>query len=211
MESYEDMLIRHEGLRATPYIDSVGVQTIGSNVFPSFVMDNPINQHVAYSILSSETPLRFALSVAMPNVSGLIFCQFSHWSRRSLLAFLQTVLVGVELIISLRGILKILKSVIQLVSIAVIHRIKLVTRTYERLSDKSMNCCLSDLLLTVRHLGERYTQITSIADKRAFYPIRLAPMGRNVHHAPFCADRIQPFVSNNRFPYFHNRISHGIV
>lgn len=29
MESFEDMLIRHEGERATPYIDSVGVQTIG--------------------------------------------------------------------------------------------------------------------------------------------------------------------------------------
>lgn len=29
METPEDMLIRHEGLRATPYIDSVGVQTIG--------------------------------------------------------------------------------------------------------------------------------------------------------------------------------------
>lgn len=29
MESFEDMLIRHEGMRATPYIDSVGVQTIG--------------------------------------------------------------------------------------------------------------------------------------------------------------------------------------
>ena len=29
MESHEDMLIRHEGIRSTPYIDSVGVQTIG--------------------------------------------------------------------------------------------------------------------------------------------------------------------------------------
>lgn len=29
MESFEDMLIRHEGVRNTPYIDSVGVQTIG--------------------------------------------------------------------------------------------------------------------------------------------------------------------------------------
>ena len=29
MESFEDMLKRHEGNRATPYIDSVGVQTIG--------------------------------------------------------------------------------------------------------------------------------------------------------------------------------------
>lgn len=29
MESYEDMLIRHEGIRAAPYIDSLGVQTIG--------------------------------------------------------------------------------------------------------------------------------------------------------------------------------------
>lgn len=29
MESFEDMLIRHEGMRATPYIDSLGVQTIG--------------------------------------------------------------------------------------------------------------------------------------------------------------------------------------
>lgn len=29
MESFEEMLIRHEGMRATPYIDSVGVQTIG--------------------------------------------------------------------------------------------------------------------------------------------------------------------------------------
>lgn len=29
MESFEDMLIRHEGMLATPYIDSVGVQTIG--------------------------------------------------------------------------------------------------------------------------------------------------------------------------------------
>lgn len=29
MESFEDMLIRHEGLRSTPYIDSLGVQTIG--------------------------------------------------------------------------------------------------------------------------------------------------------------------------------------
>lgn len=29
MESYEDMLIRHEGIRAVPYIDSLGVQTIG--------------------------------------------------------------------------------------------------------------------------------------------------------------------------------------
>ena len=29
MESFEDMLIRHEGDRPTPYIDSLGVQTIG--------------------------------------------------------------------------------------------------------------------------------------------------------------------------------------
>lgn len=29
MESFEDMLIRHEGIRSTPYIDSLGVQTIG--------------------------------------------------------------------------------------------------------------------------------------------------------------------------------------
>ena len=29
MESFEDMLKRHEGNHATPYIDSVGVQTIG--------------------------------------------------------------------------------------------------------------------------------------------------------------------------------------
>lgn len=29
MESFEDMLIRHEGIRSQPYIDSVGVQTIG--------------------------------------------------------------------------------------------------------------------------------------------------------------------------------------
>jgi len=29
MESYEDMLIRHEGTSPTPYIDSLGVQTIG--------------------------------------------------------------------------------------------------------------------------------------------------------------------------------------
>jgi lysozyme len=29
MESFEEMLMRHEGMRATPYIDSVGVQTIG--------------------------------------------------------------------------------------------------------------------------------------------------------------------------------------
>ena len=29
METFEDMLARHEGCRATPYIDSVGVQTIG--------------------------------------------------------------------------------------------------------------------------------------------------------------------------------------
>lgn len=29
METFEDMLIRHEGIRAEPYIDSRGVQTIG--------------------------------------------------------------------------------------------------------------------------------------------------------------------------------------
>lgn len=29
METLEEMLIRHEGLRHAPYIDSVGVQTIG--------------------------------------------------------------------------------------------------------------------------------------------------------------------------------------
>lgn len=29
METFEDMLKRHEGNRATPYIDSLGVQTIG--------------------------------------------------------------------------------------------------------------------------------------------------------------------------------------
>lgn len=29
MESFEDMLIRHEGVKATPYIDSLGVQTLG--------------------------------------------------------------------------------------------------------------------------------------------------------------------------------------
>ena len=29
MESFEDMLIRHEGMRHSPYIDSLGVQTIG--------------------------------------------------------------------------------------------------------------------------------------------------------------------------------------
>lgn len=29
MESFEDMLIRHEGIRSEPYLDSLGVQTIG--------------------------------------------------------------------------------------------------------------------------------------------------------------------------------------
>lgn len=29
MESFEDMLIRHEGIKDAPYIDSLGVQTIG--------------------------------------------------------------------------------------------------------------------------------------------------------------------------------------
>ena len=29
METFEDMLARHEGCHATPYIDTVGVQTIG--------------------------------------------------------------------------------------------------------------------------------------------------------------------------------------
>ena len=29
MESFEDMLIRHEGIKCQPYIDSLGVQTIG--------------------------------------------------------------------------------------------------------------------------------------------------------------------------------------
>lgn len=29
MESFEEMLIRHEGVRNVPYIDSLGVQTIG--------------------------------------------------------------------------------------------------------------------------------------------------------------------------------------
>lgn len=29
MESFEDMLIRHEGIKDAPYVDSLGVQTIG--------------------------------------------------------------------------------------------------------------------------------------------------------------------------------------
>lgn len=29
MEPFEEMLMRHEGMRGTPYIDSLGVQTIG--------------------------------------------------------------------------------------------------------------------------------------------------------------------------------------
>ncbi len=208
---YEALLIRHEGCRDTPYIDSLGVQTIGSNMLPSFIMDNPVYQHVAYSIFPSETPLRFSLGMAMSDVSNLIFGEFRHWAGRSLLAFLQTVSVGVKLIVSLRGILKILKRIIQLVPIAVIHSIKLMARSYKCLSDESVYCCLDDFLLTVDYLRERYPQISSITDKRTFESISLAPARCNVHHTTSRTDSVQSFISNNGLPCFHHRISYGIA